>query len=232
MNGNYNNNSDLSDFQNINTQNNNIQPNSVNMSQFEQNVKRQSSNIQQFEKTFKNDFENYGSHTKKINIKNIFIVLSLLIVVIIIIVCLLSGGSDNDSIKVNNNQKLLECGTEIIIKNEKTKRILTSYVIENSRIVKYISSETFYLDASSDKMTDADVKNYEKEVSEECNSYPNNECELVIDYQKGKKFKYDIILTGSLLNELNKDIKELSEDEIIEKIKVKEEKNFLSCEVK
>lgn len=42
-----------------------------------------------------------------------------------------------------------------------------------------------------------------------------------MDYQKGKKFKYGIILLGSLLNE---DANQLSESEVIEKIKENEEK--------
>lgn len=145
---------------------------------------------------------------------------------------LISGGNDNKSISVNDNQKLIKCGTNVVVSNEKTKSVLNSYVIENSKIVKAITSETYYLNASSSEVTDEDVETFKKSISEECASYSNNECESVVDYQKGKKLKYEIILTGSLLNELNNDIDQLSENEVIEKIKEKEEKNLLSCEVK
>lgn len=208
---------------------------------FQQNISQQNSvetgnfqqNLVNVEQSIKNVSDDYNAQKNINNKKNIFIILIAVLVVIIAIVViksLFSGGNDNSSVRVDKNQKLVECEMEVTIENEKTKKLITSYVIEDAKIVKYIKTGIHYLDVSSNELTEDDAKKFEKDGLEECNTYPNEECEFVVDYQEGKIFKYDMILSGSLLDSLNSGIEGLSDEEIIEKIKEKE--NYVSCEVK
>lgn len=178
------------------------------------------------------DMNSYGMAKSGFNKNKIFKLLIIIVVVILAIIVIKSlSSNDNKSVSVNKNQTLVECGIGVINEGEKTKTTLVSYVLENDKIVKYISSEIYYLNVSSN-ITEEDINKFKSEAEAECDLYPDGECEVSIDYKKNELFRYDIILTNSLLDELNNSIVGLTEEEIIEKIKVKEEKNLLSCEVK